>query len=137
MPVTVDEQYVREHFKLLAEANYAAFFERVSPAVQWTVMGSHALSGHYRSPADFHAATSARLNPRMQSPLALVLTSAIVSGQQAAVELSADGQQKNGRPFNNKYCWVVLYDREGVIQTVRAYLDGVLVNEAINENPGP
>ena len=135
--MTVDEQYVRSHFKLLADADYDGFFARVSPSVSWTVMGSHALSGQYNTPSEFHKHTSARLNPRMESPLALKLTNCIVSGQQAAVELSATAQQKSGKPFDNKYCWVVHYDDEGVIKSVRAYLDGILVNQAINENSGP
>ena len=137
MPVTIDEQYVRTHFQLLGDGHGDDFFARVPPTVDWTVMGSHALSGHYHSLQHFQSSTFARLNPRMRSPLALKLTNVIVSGRQAAVELSADGVQRSGKPFPNKYCWVVQYDHDGHIVVVRAYLDGELVNETINENQGP
>jgi len=136
MAVSIDEQYVRQHFELLS-GHADDFFARVSPTVDWTVMGSHALSGHYTSLQHFRESTFARLNPRMQSPLALKVSQVIVSGQQAAVELSADGKQKNGSPFDNKYCWIVGYNEKGIVEAVRAYLDGILVNQAINENEGP
>ena len=137
MAVRVDEQYVRSHFQLLGEGRSDDFFARVSPTVDWTVMGSHALSGRYTELATFRQSTFGRLNPRMESPLALKVTNVIVSGGQAAVELSADGKQKSGKPFDNKYCWVVRYDEKGMVVQVRAYLDGELVNETIRKNPGP
>ena len=145
MPVTVDEQYVRNHFQLLGDGHSNDFFARVSPTVDWTVMGSHALSGHYTTLDHFYKSTFARLNPRMSAPLALKLTNVIVNsnshsggrGTVAAVELNAHGVQKSGKKFDNEYCWVVGYDEEGVITSVRAYLDGVLVNQTINENEGP
>ena len=139
MPVTVDEPYVRNHFQSLGSGDYPTFFAHVSPTVDWTAMGSHALSGHYTSIQQFNHNTAERLNPRMQNPLQLKLTGCVVDGtsRRAAVELNADGVQKSGKRFDNKYCWVVQYDEEGVITTVRAYLDGELVNQAINENAGP
>ena len=137
MPVTVDEKYVRDHFQALGDSRWDDFFAHVSPTVDWTVMGSHALSARYTTVDHFKKATLARLNPRLQAPLALRLTNLIVSGQQAAVELSASGVQKTGKPFENKYCWVVQYDEQGVITTARAYLDGELINQTIGENPGP
>ena len=101
-------------------------------------MGHHALSGTYNSVEAFNKNTAARLSPRMQGgKLALKLNNLIVDGQQAVAELSADATQNNGKPFNNKYAWVLKYDDSGFINEVRAFLDGELVNEAINENEGP
>jgi hypothetical protein len=40
---------VRELFKGLENGDGAAFFERVSEDVDWTVMGDHPPAGHYRS----------------------------------------------------------------------------------------
>ena len=135
----VSAAYVRQHFAVLASQQPADFFTKVSPSVDWTVMGSHALSGRYTSLESFQRSTFARLTSRMQEGMALRITQVIVDdSNRACVELSAEGsKQKNGKPFNNHYAWVVRYNDEGVIDEVRAYLDGHLVNEAINENPGP
>ena len=134
----VDSAYVSAHFSALAEQRWDDFWERVSPTVDWTVTGSHALSGHYQSIDDFKRATLARLAPRMKDGLALHVTGIIVDdANRACVELSAQSTQKSGKPFNNKYAWVVRYNDSGVLDQARAYLDGQLVDQAINENPGP
>ena len=134
----VDSAYVRHHFAALAEQQWEEFWGKVSPTVDWTVMGSHALSGHYTSRDAFQKATLQRLNPRMQGGLGLTVTQVIVDADnRACVELSTEAKQKSGKPFDNKYAWIVRYNDEGVIDEVRAYLDGHLVNEAINENAGP
>jgi ketosteroid isomerase-like protein len=40
----------------------AAFFEYVADDVDWIVMDTHALAGHYRSKKDFIAGTFAKLD---------------------------------------------------------------------------
>ena len=59
MAITPDR--VREIFKGLEKGDGAAFFERVADDVDWTVMGTHPLAGHYRSKKDFIAGTFAKL----------------------------------------------------------------------------
>ena len=134
----VDAAFVRQHFAALAGQHPDEFWSKVSPSVDWTVMGSHALSGRYQSLDAFRRSTFARLEPRMQDGIALSMTQVIVDeSNQACVELSVDSTQKSGKPFHNRYAWVVRYDDSGVIDQVRAYLDGHLVDQAIHENPGP
>ena len=47
--MTITKDYVRGIFKGLEEGNGDAFFKHVSDAVDWTVMGTHPLAGHYLS----------------------------------------------------------------------------------------
>ena len=37
-------------------------------------------------------------------------------------------------PFHNRYCWVVRFDGEIIVE-VRAYLDSALVAELFRQNP--
>ena len=135
----VDTAYVTQHFSILATPHTDDFWAKVSPDVDWTVMGSHALSGHYTSLASFQQSTFSRLSARMADGIALHLVQVIVdpTTKAACVELRSESTQKSGKPFNNRYAWVVRYNDDGVIDQVRAYLDGHLVNQAIEENPGP
>jgi hypothetical protein len=50
MAITPDR--VREIFKGLENGDGADFFESVAEDVDWTVMGTHPLAGHYRSKKD-------------------------------------------------------------------------------------
>jgi ketosteroid isomerase-like protein len=56
-----------------------------------------------------------------------------VKDDQAVVELHSESTARNDMRFDNRYCWVV-YFRDDVIVQVRAYLDSVLVARLFEEN---
>ena len=139
MSVTINEQYVRDHFRLFCEHNGPAFFKRVSPMVHWHVMGSiPTLSAEYRSLNEFQTKAFNRVGARLDGRMTLTLTNCIVSGQQAVIEMAVDAdscKQKNGQPLPNTHCWVVHYDDSGVIDRIRMYMDGVLMAQLMTNNP--
>ena len=62
--MTITSDYVREVFKGLEHGDGDAFFAHVADNVDWTVMGTHPLAGHYHSKEDFIAGTFAKLGSR-------------------------------------------------------------------------
>jgi uncharacterized protein len=132
MAITADR--VREIFKGLEDGDGAAFFEHVADDVEWVVMGTHPLAGHYRTKAAFVAGTFAKLNRVLPHGARLHVEHLLVKDDQAVVELRSDATARNGLRFDNRYCWVV-YFRDGVIVRVRAYLDSALVARLFEENP--
>jgi uncharacterized protein len=132
MTITADR--VREIFKGLEDGDGAAFFEHVADDVEWVVMGTHPLVGHYRTKAAFVAGTFAKLNRVLPHGARLHVEHLLVKDDQAVVELRSDATARNGLRFDNRYCWVV-YFRDGVIVRVRAYLDSALVARLFEENP--
>ena len=125
---------VREIFKGLENGDGAAFFERVADDVDWTVMGSHPLAGHYRSKKAFREGTFAKLSQVLPKGAQLHVEDLIVKGDEAVVELHSLATAKNSMRFDNRYCWVV-YFRNDVIVRVRAYLDSAMVARLFEENP--
>lgn len=87
-------------------------------------VGAHCkISGHYKSVAEFQQGTRP-LSSTWAGPLHLVVQNIIVDGNQAAVELKAvDTTTKSGDPFPNEYTWVLGFNDNGKIATVRAYMD--------------
>lgn len=89
-----------------ATKNFESFFTHVSPTVDWIVPpgDGHVLNpvaGHYHSAKDFAKAFSP-LGKRMQSSgIALHVVEVTIDSEErrAAVELSANEIQKNGKPF--------------------------------------
>jgi ketosteroid isomerase-like protein len=134
MPITVER--VREIFKGLESGDGAAFFDHVADDVDWTVMGTHPLAGHYRSKRDFFAGTFAKLGQVLPNGAQLRTEHLIVKDDEAVVELHSFATAKNGMRFDNRYCWVA-YFRNGVIVRVRAYLDSAMVTRLFQENPIP
>jgi len=83
----------------------AAFFERVADDVDWTVMGTHPLVGHYRSKKAFTEGTFAKLSQVLPHGAQLHVEDLIVKDDEAVVELHSLATAKNGMRFDNRYCW--------------------------------
>ena len=132
VPITPD--LVRKVFKGLENGDGAAFFEHVADDVDWIVMGTHPLAGHYRSKRDFIAGTFDQLARVLPQGAQLQVENLIVKDDQAVVELHSLATAKNGMRFDNRYCWVV-YFQNGVIVRIRAYLDSAMVARLFEENP--
>jgi uncharacterized protein len=132
--MAITPERVREIFKGLESGDGAAFFERVADNVDWTVMGTHPLAGHYHSKKDFIAGTFAKLGQVLGQGAQLHVEHLIVKDDQAAVELRSLATAKNGMRFDNRYCWIV-YFQDSVIVRVRAYLDSAMVARLFDENP--
>jgi uncharacterized protein len=132
MAITNDS--VREIFKGLESGDGAAFFEHVAEDVDWTVMGTHPLAGHYQSKKAFIDGTFARLHKVLPRGTQLHVEHLFVQADEAVVELHSLATARNGMRFDNRYCWVI-YFQDGLIVRVRAYLDSAMVAQLFKENP--
>ena len=132
--MAITPERVREIFKGLENGDGAAFFKQVADDVDWTVMGTHPLAGHYRSKKDFIAGTFAKLAQVLPEGAQLQVEHLFVKDDLAVVELHSLATARNGMRFDNRYCWVV-YFRNELIVRVRAYLDSAMVARLFEENP--
>jgi ketosteroid isomerase-like protein len=133
--MTLSDDYVLETFKGLESGDGGAFFERVADDVDWTVMGTHPLAGHYLSKKAFREGTFAKLGRVLIGGAQLHVEHLLLKGNEAIVELHSLATAKNGMRFDNRYCWIV-YFRHELIVRVRAYLDSAMVARLFEENPG-
>ena len=132
--MAVQADFVRKIFSGLEHGDGAAFFEHVADEVDWIVMGTHPLAGHYKSKSDFIAGTFAKLGKVLPDGAQLHVEHLLVADDQAVVELHSEATAKNGMRFDNRYCWVV-YFRDNIIVRVRAYLDSTMVSRLFDQNP--
>ena len=132
--MAITTERVREIFRGLEKGDGAAFFEHVADDVDWIVMGTHPLAGHYRSKKSFIAGTFAKLGQVLPQGAQLQVEHLLVKDDEAVVELHSLATAKNGMRFDNRYCWIV-YFQNAVIVRVRAYLDSALVARLFEENP--
>ena len=129
----IQAHYVRSLFANLENGRPDAFFNHVAQDVNWTVMGTHPLAGTYHTKENFLAHTFARLDKLLKERVVLRVTNVPVDGDTAAVELESLSTALNGKPFDNRYCWIARFSN-GTIVEVRAYLDSALVKQLIDEN---
>jgi uncharacterized protein len=132
--MTITSDRVRESFEGLETGDGSAFFEYVVDGVDWTVMGTHPLAGHYRSKRAFQRATFGKLSKVLPKGAQLRVTNAITAANMAVVELVSDATARNGMRFDNRCCWIVRFDADCIID-VRAYLDSTMVAELFRQNP--
>jgi uncharacterized protein len=92
--------------------------------VDWTVMGTHPLAGHYRSKADY-AGTFAKLGKVLPQGAQLHVEHVMVKDDEAVVELRSLATAINGMRFDNRYCMVLAFDGETIV-CGRSYLDSAM-----------
>jgi len=129
----INADTVRRMFTHLESGSGDKFFEHVADDVDWTVEGTHPLAGRYLSKADFYAHTFARLNKILPGGTQLRVENVLTENDWAVVELRSHAVAKSGMRFDNRYCWVMRFKDEMIVE-VRAYLDSALVQKLINEN---
>ena len=131
--MTIQAHYVRSLFANLENGRPEAFFNHVAQDVKWTVMGTHPLAGTYHTKENFFAHTFARLDKLLKEGVVLRVSNLLVDGDTAAVELESLSTALNGKPFDNRYCWIARFSNWTIVE-VRAYLDSALVKQLIDEN---
>jgi uncharacterized protein len=132
----LDKAAVRTLFGHLEHGDSGRFFAQVAEDVRWTVMGTHPLAGVYLSKAAFLQHTFARLNRILREGVVLRVEKVWIDGDTAVVEMTSLSTARNGRPFNNTYCWVTRFASDTIVE-VRAYVDSALVERLIAENESP
>ena len=131
MPISADQ--VETVFDYLNNGENEKFFEHVADDVCWTVMGTHPLAGTYKNKQDFLSHTFQRLNKILKEGVILNVNNMVIQGDIAVVEMESRSTALNGMPFNNTYCWVVMFKNDVIVE-VRAYVDSALVQKVIDEN---
>lgn len=131
-------QEITTLFAHLTSNNPSAFFTHVSADVDWELLGTHPLAGHYKSLSDWKAGALEPINAVLREPLKLQVRNVVGGGDQewACVELFADAVCKDGMEYPQRYSWVMRFDDRGMIVQVRAYLDSALVQKALDRNKG-
>lgn len=130
----MNKEQIAALFAHLEQGDGAAFFAHVADDVDWTVMGTHPLAGHYHSKQEFLAGTFARLHKVLIDGTQLSTENILIDGDWAIVELRSMATARDGMRFDNRYCWLCRFSG-GTIVEVRAYLDSWLVGELFRRNP--
>jgi hypothetical protein len=100
MAITSDS--VREIFKGLENGDGTAFFERVADDVDWIVMGTHPLAGHYRSKKAFREGTFAKLGQVLQNGAQLPVEDLIVKDPRGSPLCYGQFSRKPAAPTNEE-----------------------------------
>ena len=122
----ITEWVVEDAFRCLENGDVDGFFEYVADDVQWTVMGSHLLSGTYDGKTSFRSGPFVPINRDLRDRAEVRVRHQLIDGDRAVVELETIPTDYAAKSITHCYCWVLELN-DGLITEVRAYVDAGLI----------
>lgn len=127
MSAVKNKQLMEAIFSELAKGNDRPFIDAMAEDMQWRWMGSgqwrKTFQGKQAVVNDLWVAVKTTLRP----PYKATATRIIADDDYAVVEANGHNMTPDGRPYNNRYCWVCRI-REGKIRELDEYMDTELVS---------
>jgi ketosteroid isomerase-like protein len=109
-----------------AVADFETFIDLIADDVVWTIAGSTPFSRTYRDKATLLAKVLRPLLALIDGPFRATITRMLADGDHVVVEARGANLLRDGRRYDNSYCWVVRF-ANGKIAELTEYLDTALV----------
>ena len=118
----VSQDTVRDDFAVWESDNPIPFFDKLAENVSWIVRGKlNPLAGQYNSRTQVIEVFQ-QLSSSFTAPPTCKVTSILVDGDWAVVEMSLDAMTKGGNNFYEDLCFVCRYGGNSIVE-VRIYVD--------------
>ncbi|KAJ7751743.1 hypothetical protein DFH07DRAFT_825989 [Mycena maculata] len=120
------------------ESNWAPFVAAIDPNVRWVIASetkdATRKTGVY-TVASWLEEVNKPLLGNLKTGIKMTVSSLDIVGKKAIIEAYGEATQANGRPYNNRYAWFLIFSEEtGKIVEIREYLDTALVQEVHQTN---
>ncbi|KAH7306116.1 hypothetical protein BKA65DRAFT_601855 [Rhexocercosporidium sp. MPI-PUGE-AT-0058] len=139
MPFKLTEEHIRSFFDPASRGEWAPFLAAIDPNVSWTI-GSHkenlTCSTGIFNLQGWLEKVAPSLQLKLQGSLQMTVESLDIIGNKAVIEASGYAVQNNGNPYENLYCWIMIFDDvSGKVVVIREYMNTALVKEVNETNP--
>jgi uncharacterized protein len=131
---SITKNEVREIFSYWEKGRSDLFLDHMTENFEWTVMGTHPLSGVYKGKEAYLNGAFKRLSEVLREDISLEVSAIYLDGHTAIVELKSFMTALDGTSYNNCYCWIVHFNEDKRIVAITAYLDSALLSKVIEEN---
>ena len=133
MSTVENKQMVQEIFAELAQGNSRPLVESMAENFCWTVTGSNRWSGTYKGKEAVLNDLLGQLRSRIEGRIKTVAHRFIAEGDFVVVEARGNNTTKDGRPYNNSYCFVIRLGN-GKLQEMIEYMDTELVTSVLGNS---
>ena len=107
--------------------NPEAFYEILDENVNWTVIGSTAVSGTYTSRQAFIDGAVRKIGKRVDGMVVPEIVDILTEGDKLVFRWDGSGKMADGTPYHNRYSWAMTF-KDGKVVEGTAYLDTALVD---------
>jgi uncharacterized protein len=118
-------QYI---FSELSRGNIEPFFEAMADDMRWTWMGTGRWSHTFEGKESVVNGLFGAVRETLSESFDVIPHHFIAEGDHVVVEHSGRNTTPDGRPYDNRYCWVCRF-ADGRLREVREYMDTELVTE--------
>jgi uncharacterized protein len=124
-------EFIRRFFATLSDGDLEVLRLLIHPDASWEVMravdGERLTLGRNAIIDDFLAPVRGRFedgDPKIE------VTMLVATGNMVAAETVGTGQLRNGRPYRNRYAWIIEM-RDGLVCHVHEYMDTAYVRSVV------
>src|SRR5260370_24887268 len=122
-----------EHvFAETAQGNGRPFLDALAEDASWTIMGATGWSKTYQGKAAIMNDLIAPLRRVLAPPLRTHARRIVADGDIVVVEAQGQNVTRDGKPYENRYCYVFEFD-EGEVKALTEYADTELFRTALGE----
>jgi ketosteroid isomerase-like protein len=119
-------------FSETASGNWQPFVDALANDAEWTVIGSTGWSRTYRGKPQILNDLFAPLRRVLAPPRRSYALYMIAEGNTVAVQGQGENTTRDGRRYDNTYCWVFAF-RDGQVRAVTEYADTELMRSVLGE----
>lgn len=130
---TDNKQLMQDIFSELSKGNFKPLFDVMAEDMQWTWMGTMQWSKTFKGKESVVNELFGAVKTTLTEPYKDVAHRFIAEGDYVVVEHSGQNTTPDGRPYNNKYCWVCRF-AEGKLHSLHEYMDTELVTATFPTN---
>lgn len=130
MPTNKD--IVAAIFAETAKGNGRPYVDALADDAVWIARGQNSWSGAYRGKESILRDLFGHLRTRLDGPNTCVPTRIHGDGEFVIVEAKGQNQLKDGRRYDNEYCFVIRM-RDGKMIEITEYLDTELVTDRLGQ----
>jgi uncharacterized protein len=124
-------EFIRRFFATLSAGNLEALRQLIHVDASWEVMravdGERLTLGRNAIIDDFLAPVRGRFE---DGDPKIAVTTLVATGNMVAAETVGTGQLRNGRPYRNRYAWIIEM-RDGLVCHVHEYMDTAYVRSVV------
>jgi ketosteroid isomerase-like protein len=128
MSTSENKQLMQNIFTEISEGNLDPFIDAMAEDMQWTWMGTEQWSHTFKGKESVVNELLAAVKETLTEPFEVEAHRFIAEGDYVVIEHTGKNTTPDGRPYNNKYCWVCRFS-EGKLRELREYMDTELVTK--------
>jgi ketosteroid isomerase-like protein len=115
-----------------AKGNGQPFLDALADDAEWAIIGSTGWSKTYRGKTAILRDLIAPLRRALAPPLKTHALHMIAEGNMVAVQGHGENMTREGRRYENTYCWVFAF-RDGRVASITEYADTELIRSVLGD----